>query len=219
MVVSVQVWSDIACPWCWVGKRNLSAALESFEGEATVTLRAYELNPNARREPPGAVDYLGRLATKYGATREQAQEMIDRMVGVGREVGVEMRFDRIQPSNTFDAHRLIAWAKRQDRGNELAERLFQGYLNEGVWLGDVEELRRLAGEVDLDGSEAQKVLESGEFAEEVRAEEEQAMQLGIRGVPFFVFDGRLALSGAQPPEVLLDVLQRAAAGEGRPAQD
>lgn len=219
MVVSVQVWSDIACPWCWVGRRNLSAALESFEGEATVTLRAYELNPNARREPPTDVDYLARLAHKYGATREQAQEMVDRMVGVGHEVGVEMRFDRIQPSNTFDAHRLIAWAKTKDRGNELAERLFQAYLHEGVWLGDVGELSRLAAEVDLDRSEAQKVLEAGEFAEDVRADEEQAMQLGIRGVPFFVFDARLALSGAQPPEVLLDVLRRAAAGEGRPAAD
>lgn len=222
MNVAVDIWSDIACPWCWIGKRNLAAALDRFEGAADVTWRAYELNPSARREPPQKVDYAARLAHKYGASREEAQGMIDRMVDAGRNAGVEMRFDRIQPSNTFDAHRLVAWAKTQGAGDALKERLFKAYLEEGVWLGDVDELARLAGEVELSPADARDVLQGDEFAGQVRADEEQARQLGIRGVPFFVFDGRLALSGAQPSEVLLDVLGRAAAGEGRdpgPAAD
>ena len=214
MVVSLEVWSDIACPWCWVGKRNFAAARERFDGEVEVTRRAYELNPNARREAPRAVDYLSRLARKYGATREQAQEMVERMVGVGREVGVEMRFDRIQPTNTFDAHRLLAWGQTEGVGGDLEERLFRAYLHEGAWIGDPDVLARVAAEVGLDRDAASRVVASGEFGEQVRDDEEQAMQLGIRGVPFFVFDRRLALSGAQPPDVLLDVLRRAAAGEG-----
>ena len=215
--VSVEVWSDIACPWCWVGKRNLAKALEAFEGETEVRRRAYELNPNARRDPPASVDYVERLARKYGSTREQAQEMIDRMVGVGREVGVEMRFDRIQPSNTFDAHRLLAWARGEGLAAELEERLFRAYLHEGEWIGGPQVLVRLAADVGLDEEAAREIVESEEFGEQVRSDEEEAMQLGIRGVPFFAFDRRLALSGAQPPDVLLDVLRRTAAGEERPA--
>lgn len=218
MVVHVEIWSDIACPWCWVGKRNLATALEQFEGEAQITRRAYELNPNAgRARPEGSVDYLDRLARKYGTTREQAQEMVDRMVGVGREVGIEMRFDRIQPSNTFDAHRLLAWAQSEGSGSDMEERLFRAYLHEGEWIGDRELLTELAVEVGLDREAAKQVSGSSDFGDQVRADEEQAMELGIRGVPFFVFDRRLALSGAQPPEILLDVLRRAASGEERSA--
>ena len=207
--LSIDIWSDIACPWCWVGKRRLDEAVSAFEREVALTRRAFELDPGAPAEAPERVDYAGRLAAKYRTSREEAQAMIDRMVGVGRSVGIEMRFDRIRPTNTFDAHRLLAWAAMSERQTDLEERLFSAYLSEGLAVSEPDVLCGLAGDVGLDPVDAAGVLESDAHAGEVREDEARAARLGIRGVPFFVLDGRYGVSGAQPAEELLSAMRRA----------
>lgn len=207
--LSIDVWSDIACPWCWIGKRRLADAIDAFEGEATVRWRSFELDPGAPAEAPERVDYVRRLAAKYGTTAGEAQVMIDRMVDVGRSLGLELRFDRIRPTNTFDAHRLLSWAARSGRQADLAERLFAAYLSEGLALSDHDVLRGLAESVGLDPEAAAAVLAEGAHADEVREDQALAARIGIRGVPFFVLDHRIGVSGAQPAEELLEAMRRA----------
>lgn len=207
----VEIWSDIACPWCWVGKRHLEAAKARFPHPVEVVWRAFELDPTAPQasetDPP--VDYVGALARKYDTSRQAAQEMIDRMTTIGLADGLEFRFDRARPTNTFDAHRLLGWAAEHGRQDALKERLFRAYMNEGRSISEPEVLVSLAAEVDLPPDGARAVLTSNAYADEVRAEEALAAQLGVTGVPFFVIGGRYAVSGAQPAELLLQALHRA----------
>lgn len=208
--LSVAVWSDIACPWCWVGKRHLEAAIAEVPFEVDVEWRSFELDPSAPRAlPSDDVDYVERLAKKYRTTRAQAQAMIDRMVGVGEGVGLAFRFDRAKPGNTFDAHRLLHWAKARGRQGALKERLFRAYMHEGRAVAEAEVLVELAAEVGLDADGAQGVLSSDAHAAEVRADEALAHHLEVTGVPFFVMAERFAVPGAQPAQVLQEVLERA----------
>jgi predicted DsbA family dithiol-disulfide isomerase len=206
--LTIDVWSDIACPWCWVGKRNLEAALADLDHPVAIRWHAFELDPRAPRSVGENHDYVGRLARKYGATREQAQAMIDRMVGAGASAGVDFRFDRIRPGNTFDAHRLLHWAAEHERQTALKERLLAAYMNEGRSIADPAELAQLAADVGLDAEAAAAVLASDDFAAEVRADEDTAARLGVSGVPFFVVGQRYAVPGAQPPSVLLQILRK-----------
>lgn len=205
----IDIWSDVACPWCWVGKRHLEGALERFEHPAKVTWRAFELDPSAPKQVEGEVDYLGRLARKYGTSRAQAQAMVDRMVQTGTRSGLDFRFDRAQPSNTFDAHRLLHWAGEHQKQHALKERLFLAYMHEGKRVADHDVLVTLAEEVGLDAEKAQAVLSSDGFAAEVRGEQEAARDIGVSGVPFFVIGNRYAIPGAQPSEVILEALNKA----------
>ncbi len=207
--LAIDIWSDIACPWCWIGKRRLEAAIDSFEGDVTLVWRAFELDPSASTEAPEQVDYARRLAAKYRTTQDGAQAMIDRMVAVGRSVGLELRFDRLRPTNTFSAHRLLAWAARFGRQTDLKERLFAAYLFEGLAISEHDVLTELAEKAGLDSKGARAVLESDAHAEEVREDQGQATRLGISGVPFFVFDNRYAVSGAQPVEEVLTAMRQA----------
>ena len=208
----IDVWSDIACPWCWVGKRHLEAAIVESGIRAAIHWRAFELDPTAPREAPEQTDYVERLAEKYAVARGEARAMIDRMVEFGLASGVEMRFDRIRPSSTLDAHRLLAWARERGRQTELKERLFSAYLHEGLCVSDREVLASLAADVGLDGAEAREALSGEDHLEEVRADEQLAARIGARAVPFFVLDNRLAVSGAQPAEVLREAMERATEG-------
>lgn len=214
--VSIEIWSDIACPWCWIGKRSLEAAIASSGHEVTIRWRAFELNPDAPADAPEAVDYVARLADKYGTSRDEAEGFIARMVEAGRGRGLEIRFDRIRPSNTFDAHRLLAFAYRNDRQthnrqNELKENLFRAYLHEGRSISDPETLLAVATETGLARSDVSTVLDGTDYAEDVRKDEDLARKLGITGVPCFVFTQlNEGISGAQPPEVLGDAINRAA---------
>ncbi|HEX2253213.1 MAG TPA: DsbA family oxidoreductase [Thermoanaerobaculia bacterium] len=205
----IDIWSDIACPWCWVGKRHLEAAVAATGIAVDRRWRAFELDPEAPREAPESVDYAQRLAAKYRTSKQAAQEMIDRMVETGRAAGVEMRFDRIRPSRTFDAHRLLAWARDAGLQDALGERLFAAYLAEGCAVSDPETLAALAEEVGLDGSGAAELLRSSRHADTVRAEQRQAARMGITGVPTFVLADRLAVTGAQPPAVLREAIEQA----------
>ncbi|MCX4241236.1 DsbA family oxidoreductase [Paraliomyxa miuraensis] len=220
----VEIWSDVACPWCWLGKRNLEAAIEHFGHPVEVVWRAFELDPSAPRKPEPGVGLVERLARKYGASRAQAQAMIDRTTQKGAEAGLEFRFDRVQPGSTFDAHRLLVWAAEHS-GHEvqgaLKERLFQAYMYEGRLVSDHEVLVELAAEVGLPAELAQAMLASSDYERAVREEQAVARGLEVTGVPFFVIGEHHAVSGAQPTEVLLQVMMRVQAEEDatRPLDD
>jgi predicted DsbA family dithiol-disulfide isomerase len=207
----IDIWSDIACPWCYVGKRRLEQALARFPhaAEVEVVWRAFELDPSAPRVRDPQQGYADRLARKYGTTPAQAQGMIDRMVDTAAGDGLALRFDHIRPGNTFDAHRLLHLAHERGVQDALKERLLRAYLTEGQAIGEPEVLRPLACEVGLDEREVGDLLGGDRYAPEVRQDEALARELGITGVPFFVLAGRLGVSGAQPTDVLLGALGRA----------
>ena len=207
--LAVTVWSDVACPWCWVGKRHLEKAAELAETALDITWRAYELNPAARKDTGEKdVDYVGKLARKYHTSREGAQAMVDRMVAAGAEDGLEFRFDRIRPSNTFDAHRLLALGHKQGVQTELKEALFAAYFQQGRAMSDHAALSDCAAGVGLDADMVAAVLASDQFSEEVRADENAARELGVTGVPFFVFADKFPVPGAQPIETMAKVLDK-----------
>jgi predicted DsbA family dithiol-disulfide isomerase len=207
--MQVEIWSDVVCPWCYIGKRNLEAALEAFEhrDEVEVVWRSFELDPVAPAHREGA--YVDRLAKKYRTGTDAAQGMIDRMTEAGAKVGLDLRFDLARPGNTFDAHRLLHLAGRHGVQDEVKERLFRATFTEGEAIGDRAVLVRLATEVGLDQAEVEEALASGAGAEEVRAEEAEAAALEITGVPFFVVDRTFAISGAHPPQALGRILEKA----------
>ncbi len=210
MRLSIDVWSDVACPWCWVGKRRLERAVAAVEHEVVVRWRAFELDPCAPRSHDGDADYVGRLARKYGVTAAEAQGMIDRMTAVGAEDGLAFRFDRIRPGNTFDAHRLLHLAGERGVQSALKERLFSGYFSDGEAIGERAALAAMATSAGLDAGEVAHVLDTDAHGEAVRADEAEAQALGIHGVPFFLLGERLAFSGAQPVASIVQALERAA---------
>lgn len=208
--LQVQIWSDIACPWCYVGKRRFESALAQFPqaSEVEVVWRSFELDPSAPRVRERQ-DYAERLASKYGMSHAQAQTRIDQLVSIAAAEGLALNFKEIQPGNTFDAHRLLHFAQAQGKQAALKERLLRAYLCEGRPIGEHGTLLAAASDVDLDVDAAQAVLATDQYAREVRADQDLARRIGISGVPFFVLDQRYAVEGAQPSEVLLSALSRA----------
>jgi predicted DsbA family dithiol-disulfide isomerase len=206
--MKVEIWSDIVCPWCYIGKRRFEAALARFEhqDEVEVTWRSFELDPNASPRSAGTLDEL--LARKYGQTKEQAAAGHARLTALAAEDGLEYHFDRAQHGNTFDAHRLTHLAASHDLQDVMEERLMRAYFTEGLPISDPDTLVRLAAEVGMDGEEARTVLAGDAYAAETRADEERAAAFGIRGVPFVVVDEAYGVSGAQPAEVFLDALEK-----------
>jgi predicted DsbA family dithiol-disulfide isomerase len=207
--VHVEIWSDIACPWCYVGKRRFEAALAAFEhrDDVEVTWRSFELDPSAPRER--AVDGANHLAEKYGTSREEALAMQQRMTETAARHGLRFRFDIARGGNTFDAHRLLHLAAHHGAQDALKERLMRAYLTEGEVIGDPAVLERLASDVGLPEDEVRDVLGTDGFAAEVRDDERTASSLGVRAVPFFVVDRAMGASGAQPPAALTDMLRQA----------
>jgi len=207
--MKVEIWSDIACPWCYVGKRRFERALAQFEhaGDVEVVWRSFELDPNAPRTHAESQDAL--LAKKYGMPLEKARAMNERMTGEARKEGLDFRFDRVKVGNTFDAHRLVHLAAESGRADAMKERLMRAYFTEGEAVGDRETLVRLGIEVGLDEAGVRKVVNGDAYANDVRADEERARSFGISGVPFFAIDEKYGVSGAQPSEVLLGALRQA----------
>src|SRR3954471_20622819 len=206
--MNVEIWSDIACPWCYVGKRRFEAALAGFEhrDEVTVTWRSFELDPAAPRERGG--DRATHLAEKNGTARERALEMQRHMTDVAATEGLEFRFDRARSGSTFDAHRLVDLAAAHGAQDAMKERLMRAYLTEGELIGDPAVLSRLAAEVGLPADEVAELLAGERFAAEVREDERTAASFGIHAVPFFVVDRAMGASGAQPAEVFGELLRR-----------
>jgi predicted DsbA family dithiol-disulfide isomerase len=211
--VQVEIWSDVVCPWCAIGKRRFETALAGFEhkDEVEVRYRSFELDPTTPRtvDGPPSGTATQRLADKYGVPLAQAEAMQQRVIDQAAGEGLDFRFDRARPGNTVDAHRLLHLAADRGRQAQLKERLLLAYFTEGEPIGEVDALVRLAGEVGLDEVEARSVLESEKYLAEVRDDEATARSLGITGVPFFVLDRKFGVSGAQPAEVLLAALRQA----------
>lgn len=207
----IDVWSDLACPWCYVGKRRLEAALAGFEhaDEVELVWRSFELDPRAPRELPDPHPHARWLAAKYRIAEDEAQRRIDELVATAAGHGLDLRFDRLRPGNTFDGHRLLQLADERGTQGAVKERFMRGYFTEGRALGDHATLRELAVDAGLDAAEVDDVLAGDRYIAEVRADQALAQQLGIRGVPCFVFDRRVGVQGAQPPEVLHKALEQA----------
>ncbi|MDO9407335.1 DsbA family oxidoreductase [Patulibacter sp.] len=207
--MKVEIWSDVACPFCYIGKRSFEDALSRFEhrDEVDVQWRSFQLDPTMPAAVEGGLDAL--LARKYGRTPEEARAMNDRVTGMASEVGLEYRLDRARPGNTRDAHRLLHLARTHGLQDPLNERLLQAYFVEGELLSDHPTLVRLGAEVGLDRDEVERMLAGDEYADAVEGEGDEAHDLGLGGVPAFVLDRRLLVSGAQPAESLLQALQQA----------
>jgi len=211
--LSIDIVSDVVCPWCYIGKRRLEAALaRRASDDAPVQVRwlAFQLNPDI---PAGGVDRRSYLEQKFGGP-ERAKQIYARIKAASDEVGISFDFDRIvrQP-NTVDAHRLIAWAQDLDlkASDALIERLFRAYFVDGTDIGDIDTLAGVAGDAGFDATAARTWLASDAGRTAIEAEERHSRALGVNGVPFFVFNQRLAVSGAQPPEVLLEAIEQAEA--------
>ena len=216
--VRVEIWSDVVCPWCYVGKRNFEAALAEFEhrDQVEVIWRAFELDPSAPTEREG--DYAPHLARKYGMSVAQAEKTIETMTATGAKAGVVLDFGKARPGNTFDAHRLIHLAGERGVQGAVKERLLRATFTDGEPIGDRDALLRLGVEAGLAEDEAAAVLDSGAYATEVRAEQNLALDFGISAVPFFVIDRTFGIPGAQPPDVILRALQRAWEKSARPLE-
>jgi predicted DsbA family dithiol-disulfide isomerase len=206
--VDVEIWSDIACPWCYVGKRRFEAALAAFEhrDDVAVTWRSFELDPQAPVER--SVDSATHLAQKYGMSRDEALESQRKLAEVAAGDGLDMRFDLARGANTFDAHRLVQLAKARSVQDAMKERLMRAYFTEGERIGDPDTLARLALEAGLAEDDVRELLAGTDYATEVREDERTAMALGISAVPFFVVDRRMGAAGAHPPEALGELLRR-----------
>ncbi len=206
--IQVDVWTDLVCPWCYIGKRRLERAVSMYEGTVAVRYRSFELDPRPSRAEGQTLPE--RLAAKYGVSVAQAMAMNDRVSAVAAGEGLRYRLDLACPANTFDAHRLVHLAASKGLAGEMVERLKAAYFCEGCILDDRATLAELAGQVGMDDTEARLVLQGDGYRAEVRADEDLARQLDIHGVPFFVFDGRYGLSGAQEAEVLARVMRQVA---------
>jgi predicted DsbA family dithiol-disulfide isomerase len=205
----VDVWSDIVCPWCAIGKRRLEAALARFahRDNVEVVWRAFELDPSAPAVREG--DSATRIAEKYGRTKAQAEAMIQTVTEAAAKDGLHFELARSRAGNTFDGHRVLHLAAARGLQDAVKERFFRGYMSEGQAIGEHEVLVRLASEAGLATEEVRAVLASDRYAREVREDEETAQRLGIHGVPFFVLAGKYAFSGAQPADVILRGLEQA----------
>ncbi|MFG1675323.1 DsbA family protein [Micromonospora sp. NPDC049282] len=207
--MEIEIYADVACPWCWIGKRRLEQAIESYDGKVTVRYRPFQLDPTPVTEPRPLLDALG---DKFGG-RDKADQMAAHVSGIAAGVGLDLRFDRAVTANTFDAHRLVRFAAERGRGAEMVERLYRAHFSDGLDVGSIDALVALAAEVGLDETEARGSLESNLGRREVAAELSAAHQLGVSSVPTFVLAGKYAVTGAQEPETLLAALREVAQRE------
>jgi predicted DsbA family dithiol-disulfide isomerase len=215
----VEIWSDVVCPWCYLGKRRFEAALARFpqRDEVDVVWRSFELDPTAPRQR----ELLGaeHLADKYGMSLDQAQASQRRLTDLAAAEGLEYHLDRTAGGNSFDAHRLLHFAAASGLHESLNERLLRAYFTEGEAIGLRDVLERLTADVGLEPVEVAEVLAGDRFGQEVRADEHRARLLGIDGVPFFAVDERYGISGAQSSDLILSALEQAWAERQRDQAD
>jgi len=207
--MKVEVWSDIMCPFCYIGKRHYEAAFKQF-GEATdieLEWKSFQLDPTIPKgEKLGTVYQY--LAASKGLSEDQAKEMTGNVASMALQAGLELDFDHAVVANSFDAHRLIHLAQTHKLGNAVKEKLFQAHFNEGKDIADPAVLTQIGVEAGLDNEEVDAMLRSDQYAEEVEQDIQEARQIGVRGVPFFVFDRKYAISGAQPVAAFHEMLEK-----------
>ena len=201
--MDIQVWSDVICPWCYIGKVRLEKALEAFDGAVTVTYRAYQLDASPVPEP---LPLKQVMAAKFGGPA-RAEQMFSQVAGIGASEGLTLDFDRAIAANTFASHRLIAWAATQDRQADMLAALQQAHFTDGVDIGSPAALAAVAGTIGLEEADALAYLASEAGSTAVRTDLDEARALGITSVPTFVIDGKYAVQGAQESDTLLSALQ------------
>lgn len=206
--MQVEIWSDFACPFCYIGERRFEKALGDFahRDHVEVVYRSFELDRHAPKHVPH--DVYDMLSSRYGMSRQEAIAMNEKMRQQAVSEGIDFQFSGIVLTNTFDAHRLRLFAEQYDKGAAISELLFRAYFTESKNLSDHSTLADIAAATGLDREEALSVLASDQFAEQVRAEEEDGSRLGIRGVPYYLINRKHAVSGAQPSSVYLNALQQ-----------
>jgi predicted DsbA family dithiol-disulfide isomerase len=205
--MKVEIWSDVVCPWCYIGKRRFERALAGFDaaGAVEVHWRSFQLNPEQPRGVRTTHDEY--LAAKMGATVEQVRKLNERVVALAADEGLDYHFETYKVINTFDTHRVAHLARANGLDDQAQERLLRAQLVEGEVLDDADTLVRLGGEIGLDPAEVRHVLATDAYGDDVRHDLAEARALGINGVPFFVIDRRFGVSGAQPAEVFLETLR------------
>jgi len=207
--MKVEIWSDLVCPFCYIGKRKFEHALEQFEhsDEIEVEWRSFELQPGLQTD--GSNNQYEHLAGRKGWTTEYSRQVHSQLTETAKEVGLTYNFDQAIPANTFNAHRLTHLAAEHGLQDKAEERLFRAYFTDGKNIDDDETLIELGMEIGLPENEIRDMLQSNLSADEVRKDKEAARQVGVQGVPFFVFNGKYSISGAQPTELFLATLQKA----------
>lgn len=207
--MQIEVWSDVICPWCYIGKRRMEMALAKFPHWESVHVvwRSFELDPDSPLQPPGTLEEL--LSKKYGVSREEASAMNARVTEAAKQVGLEYRLADAHPGNTFDAHRLLHFAASKQLDDGASERLMHAYFSESLAVSDHAALARLAPSFGITENEALTVLKSNAYSEEVRADEARAAAFGITAVPSFIIDENVGITGAQPVDVFARAIQQA----------
>jgi predicted DsbA family dithiol-disulfide isomerase len=207
--MKIEIWSDVVCPWCYIGKRRFETALAHFaqRDQVQVVWRSFELDPRAPRRSPGTVNDM--LARKLGGSVAQAAAMHAHVTALAAREGLDYQFDRAQHGNTFDAHRLIHLAAAHGLQAQAKERLLRAYFTDGLAIGDLDTLVAIGAELGLPADDVRAMLEGDAYADAVRADERRAAALGISGVPFYVIDEWYGVSGAQDPSVFLGALEQA----------
>ncbi|KQQ95149.1 disulfide bond formation protein DsbA [Leifsonia sp. Leaf325] len=209
--IKIDIWSDIACPWCYIGKRNLEggiAALGADGPDVEVEYHSFELSPDTPADFVGSTTEY--LANAKGMPVEQVEAMLEHVTGIAAKAGLDYHFDEVKHTKTLKAHELLHFAKADGKQLELTERLLKAYFEEGGYVNRTDDLVGYAVEVGLDADAARAALENGSFAADVQADIDQARAYGINGVPFFVIDGKYGVSGAQPAEVFTQAIQQVA---------
>ncbi|HBH23192.1 MAG TPA: disulfide bond formation protein DsbA [Cytophagales bacterium] len=211
--MKIEIWSDIACPFCYIGKHHLEKAVEKLPENTSIDIewKSFELDPGAAKDYKE--DLYELLARKYGQPRTWAVQMSGNMAEKGKTIGLEFNFDKTVPTNTFDAHRLLKMAQAKGLGHQAEEIMFEAYFRDGKHVGRLEALADIGEEMGLDREEVIQMLNSDDFSDQVRSEEEASRKFGITGVPFFVINRKYGISGAQPVEHFEKVLQQAHSDE------
>jgi predicted DsbA family dithiol-disulfide isomerase len=207
--LKIQIWSDVMCPFCYIGKRKLEDALSQFENKDTVTIewKSFQLDTSFVATPGETV--VDHLAEKYRKDTDWAETMIENVTQNAKASGLNFHFEKAILANSFHAHRLLHLAKKHHLSNELEELLFKAYLTDGKDVNNLSTLKELGLEVGLENDAIEQVLHSNAYAKEVKQDQEEAQAIGVTGVPFFVFDNKYAVSGAQQPETFLKTLEKA----------
>jgi len=213
--IKVDIWSDVQCPWCYIGKRKFEAGAALFEGDVEVEYHSFELAPDTPVDFAGSpVDYLSE---RKGIPVAQVTEMLARVTGIAESVGLHYDYDSVHQTNTVISHELLHYAKAHGRQLDMKERLLKAYFVDGRHVGRIEDLADLAAEIGLDRADVVRALTAHEYLADVKADVAQANAYGIQGVPFFVIDGKYGISGAQDPEAFAGALRQAQADQNETA--
>ncbi len=207
--MKVEIWSDIGCPFCYIGKQNFEAGVREFAGkdELEVIYRSFQLDPTAEKHPDISIAEL--LAKKYGKSVKEAEIMNSQVADAAKAAGLDFNMEKVVPSNSRDAHRLVKLAAEEGRESEAMNHLYKAYFTDGINVADSEALVSIGTEIGLAEEKIRKMLESDEYKEKVIEDQNVANQLGAQGVPLFVINRKYGVSGAQPPEAFTEALTKA----------